>query len=449
VGALSGSVAKPKLGYVSGVVVSGLLLLSIACVSDLDEPGPPAPEPEIPSITLTTPADGDGSYDGAMELGWTVSGMELDAAGRGGEAVEGHGHVHVYVDGELFEESADTAARVTDLREGPHTLLVRLARNDHQELEARDSVEVQAAFPTIDLVSPADGATLTASSTPLGLIIDEFTLRDAIASENVFGQGHFVISVDGERRDWGVDPMVAMATGLTPGAHTIRVDLVGNDGAPFEPPIFGESRVEVLPTARGVYFDRTAFAAPYDSATLPLSLSTSAFTLVESDGTRAPVEGEGHLHLFMDGLWMDRTWNTAHLLQNVAPGPHLFEARLVSNDGFELPVIDRLRVHVADDRPDALITYPGPRWRMDSDFDLSFEAENFTLDGAAMDGANAPHVGHAQVWLDGELLQEDTTGFVPLSGLAVGSHIVRVQLANNDRTPVTPAVFHEIEVIVE
>lgn len=443
--------AKPKLGYVSGVVVTGLLLLSLACVTDsVDEPANPEVEaPGTPSISLSAPLDGAGTYDGTMDLSWEVGSFELDPAGLGGEAVDGHGHVHVYVDGELFEESADSTARVTDLREGPHTVLVRLAGNDHRELEARDSVEVQAAFPTIDLVSPADGAALSASSVPLALVIDGFTLRDAIGAEDMFGQGHFTISVDGQVRDWGADPTLALATGLAEGSHIIRVDLVGNDGQVLDPPVFSESRVDVLPGSRGLFFDRSAFASAFDSATLPLALSTSAFTIVESDGTLPPVEGQGHLHLFMDGAWLDRTSALSHILQNVPPGPHLFEARLVSNDGFELPVVDRLRVQIADDRPDALITYPGPRWVMGSSFDLSFDTENFTLDGTAMDGANAPHVGHAQVWVDGVLLQEDTTGLVPVSGLAAGSHIVRVQLANNDRTPVTPAVYHEIEVIVE
>lgn len=426
------------------------LLLFLACGSDQVNVDTSA-EVELGalSIALTSPTDGEGTYDGTMALTWEVNGLVLDPAGLGGDPVEGHGHVHVYVDGELFEESAAAGASVNELREGPHTVLVRLAGNDHRELDARDSVEVEAAFPTVVLVSPADGASLSASSTPLAMVINGFNLSDAIGADDVFRQGHFTISVDGQVRDWGADPTVALATGLTPGQHTIRVELVRNDGVPFELPVFAESTVEVLADARGVYFDRSAFGLPFDSATLPLSLSTSAFVLVESDGTLPPVTGQGHLHLFMDGLWLDRTWNTAHLLQNVPPGPHLFEARLVTNDGFELPVVDRLRVDVADDRPDALITYPGARWRMGPSFDLSFEAENFTLDPSGFDGANAPHVGHAQVWVDGILMHEDTTGHVPVSGLASGSHTVRVQLANNDRTPVSPAVFHEIEVIVE
>jgi hypothetical protein len=121
----------------------------------------------------------------------------------------------------------------------------------------------------------------------------------------------------------------------------------------------------------------------------------------------------------------------------------------VSNDGYELPVLDRLRVRVAPDRPDALITYPGDGWSMGASFDLSFEAENFALDASTMGGPNAPDVGHAQVYLDGVLFQETAANVVPLRGLTVGTHAVRVQLANNDGTAVSPPVYNEIAVIVE
>ncbi|MDP2317397.1 MAG: hypothetical protein Q8P41_31220 [Pseudomonadota bacterium] len=432
--------------------MSVLLLLSLGCVP---EPPPPTTvkDPVVvpeghPAISLVFPESGAGTYDGSIDLQWTVTDLTLDVEGMGGEPVPGEGHVHVYVDDVLAEETASNGARVTGLSAGPHTVVVRLAGNDHEELDVRDSVEIVAAFPSLSIVSPPDGGTLASSSTPLGLVIDGFTLVDG-ATENVFAQGRFTISIDGELRDWGADPIAAAATGLTEGPHTVRVELVTNDGQPLETPVYAERRVVVLPGARGVYFDRAAFAEPYDSATLPVSLTTTAFTLVDGDDTLLPVDGQGHFHWYMDGLWLDRGIQTSQLLQNMAPGPHLFEVRLVSNDGFELPIADRLRLTIAEDRPDAVISYPGDDWRMGPDFNLSFSAENFTFDAAAMDGANAPHVGHAQVWLDGVLVHETTSGIAALTALPVGTHVVRVQLANNDRTPVSPAVYQEIAVIVD
>lgn len=428
----------------------GLLVLGIACAPTAEEEVPPVGDaPGDAAIVLDAPLDGAGTYDGTMRLAWTVTGLTLDPAALGGPPVAGRGHVHVYVDGELYEESATQEARVTELRAGEHTVVVRLAGNDHRELDAQDTVTVAAAAPSVRLASPPDGAKLTRSSTDLSMSVRGFELRNPDGAEDRFGEGYFVVSVDGRAQDWGADPTLAVATGLTEGDHVLRVELVSNEGHPLEPAVYAESRVEVVPGARGVYFDRSLFADPFDSATLPLTLSTTAFTLVDGDDTLAAVEGEGHLHLYMDDVWLDRTVALSHVLQNVPAGEHTFEVRLVSNDGYELPVIDRLRVRVAPDRPDALITWPGDGWLLGPTFELTYEAENFSLDATSMGGPNAPDVGHAQVYLDGVLFEETGANVVPLRGLTVGTHTVRVQLANNDGTAVSPAVYTDIDVVVE
>ncbi len=430
-----------------------LLLLGLLSACDPTIEERPGPRNEGPAgeatIELTSPAEGAGTYSGGVDLAWTVENLTLDAGAIGDEARAGRGHVHVYVNGQLVEETAELEGRVDGLGSGSHTIVVRLAQNDHVELDGSDTVDVEALSPTVSIVSPADGTVLTASSVPLVIAIEDFALSPDMGGADVFGEGHFRVKVDGDLRDWGSDPLTAMATGLPEGGHTIAVELVDNEGRPLDPPVVAEIDVTVPVGTRGVYWDRSAFQTAFDSATLPLSLTTTAFTLWDRDLGRPPAEGEGHLHLFMDGVWLDATAETSRVLQNVTPGEHVFEARLVTNDGFELPVVDRMWVNVAPDRPDVLITYPGADWRMGPDFNLTFDAENFTLDGAAMGGTNAPHQGHAQVFLDGVLYTETATGAVPFTGLLPGTHTVRVQLANNDRTLVEPAVYNEIPVIVE
>lgn len=398
------------------------------------------------TITLTAPVDGEGSYTGDFTLGWDVEGLALDED-IGGEARPGHGHVHVYVDDELVEETSALGADVLGLSAGTHSLRVRLASNDHQELDATDVAEVEVRKPSVRLTAPTDGEVLTASSVPLLLAVEGFAMADTIGGEDVFGEGYFRVLVDGNLRDWGNDPLTAVATGLTEGRRTLTVELVRRDGRPLDPPVSDTVEVEVPVGVRGVYWDRSAFATVYDSATLPIALTTTAFTLYDRELGRPPVDGEGHLHLFFDGVWLDATAEPARVLQNVAPGEHLLEARLVTNDGFELPILDRMWVNVAPDRPDVVVTYPGPDWILGPAFDLTFTAENFTLDAGA--AANAPHVGVAQVLVDGVLVAESAEPTVPLSGLLPGTHTLRVQLANADRTPVSPAVYAEFPVVVE
>jgi hypothetical protein len=355
--------------------------------------------------------------------------------------------VHVYVDDELVAETAELGAEISDLSSGTHTLRVRLASNDHQELDATDVVEVEVRRPSVRLLGPVDGEVLTASSVPLLLAVDDFAMADAVGGEDVFGEGYFRVLVDGALRDWGNDPLTAVASGLAEGRRTLAVELVRGDGRPLDPPAYDTVEVEVPVGARAVRWDRAAFATAYDSATLPVSLTTTAFTLYDRELGRPPADGEGHLHLFFDGAWLDATAEPARVLQHVAPGVHLLEARLVTNDGFELPVLDRMWVNVAPDRPDVVVTYPGPDWVMGPAFDLDFGVENFTLDAEA--AANAPRVGVAQVFVDGVLVAESTAPTVPLSGLLPGTRTLRVQLANVDRTPVTPAVYAELPVVVE
>ncbi|MFN7144899.1 MAG: hypothetical protein ACK4YP_14075, partial [Myxococcota bacterium] len=239
-------------------------------------------------IEITGPVDGSGSYNGAFDLTWTVDNFTLDPGAIGGSPETGRGHVHVYVDGQLLAETAEEEATIDGLATGDHEVVVRLAGNDHAEIAANDSLSLFVQRPTIELISPADGAVLAASSTPLVFNVEDFVLSPSIGGEDVFGEGHFRILVDGELRDWGSDPLTAMATGMAEGRHSIKVELVKNDGTAFDPPVVAEANVEVPIGAKGVFWDRSAFGTAYESATLPLSLTTAAFTLFPREDARPP-----------------------------------------------------------------------------------------------------------------------------------------------------------------
>ena len=66
--------------------------------------------------------------------------------------VDGEGHVHVKVDGEYMDATADTTYTLSGLTSGPHTLSVVLAGNDHTESAVSDSVSVTTYVPTISIV---------------------------------------------------------------------------------------------------------------------------------------------------------------------------------------------------------------------------------------------------------------------------------------------------------
>jgi hypothetical protein len=413
--------------------------------------GPPADEEDTPpGIEIVSPADGEGAYGGQISLGWAVEGIALDAEAIGRANEEGHGHVHVYLDGVLTRESGAEEVLLDDLAVGTHTVEVRLAKNNHDELDAADEADIPVADPSLMVTSPSDGSALVHGNTPLDFTIDGFTLNPEMGGDDVFGEGHFIVLVDGVEHDRGVDPLHAQAPGLLEGTHTVRTELVSNLGVPLDPPVFDEIGVDVMAGSPGVYFDRAAFAGTYDSATVPIGISVANFTLVPPSATPVPVDGEGNYHLFLDGVWQGTaSAEPSQLFQNMPAGDHVFEVRLASNDAIERSELDRLWVSIPADRPDVHITFPGATWKVASNFSLTYEAENFTLDAHSMDGPNVHHTGHAQLLIDGVLYQESASTTIPVNGLALGSHTLRVQLANNDRTPVDPPVYNEFDVTVQ
>lgn len=87
-----------------------------------------------PSIALTLSAD--SIEDGQSVLAsWTVADFALDGAAIGStQNVQGRGHVHVLVDGDLVEMTASGSLELGDLGVGTHTVRVELRNNDHSAL---------------------------------------------------------------------------------------------------------------------------------------------------------------------------------------------------------------------------------------------------------------------------------------------------------------------------
>lgn len=428
------------------VRVSALLLI-VACDGGILNDGGPGPGGDpgpsgTPTVTFVAPAEGDGFYGAPAEMQYEVTEFTLDADGLDGANQSGRGHAHVYLDSELIGESTDDVFVLTGLAEGSRSLEIRLAENDHTELDAVATREFPVMIPTLAITSPSNGAVLGGSSSPLTFSVADFAVLPARGEDDLFGEGHVMVKADGEFRDWGVDPLLPLqVTGLAAGAHLVQVELVTNSGRSLNPPVLTEINLTVPDLAPGVFFDRGIGAAPWDSATLPIKLSTANFTLMSPDGTGTPIAGTGYWHMFLDGEWLNGAALTDLVLEDMAPGEHLFEVVLAGNDQVELAVRDRLWVTIPADRPDVTVSYPGRDWAMGPAFEVAFSVENFTLDAGSMGGASKRHAGHAAVWIDGLLVGETAAGAHAVSGLAPGAHTLRVELVNNDGTPLVPPVY--------
>ena len=117
--------------------------------------------------------------------------------------------------------------------------------------------------PTVSITSPANGATIQAGDIDVKADVENFNIVDKQGQANVTGEGHVHFYMD-------VSPVPSAAgqpaipanpnalwahvsdneytfTNVSPGTHTIVVQLVNNDHTPYVPPASANSTFTVAP----------------------------------------------------------------------------------------------------------------------------------------------------------------------------------------------------------
>ncbi len=89
--------------------------------------------------------------------------------------------------------------------------------------------------PTIELVTPAEGATVPAGD--VSVSVKTTGLKFAMPSNTlVAGEGHLHVTLDDEPFKMSTTPDYVYE-GVTPGEHKLEVELVQNDTKSFSPPV--------------------------------------------------------------------------------------------------------------------------------------------------------------------------------------------------------------------
>lgn len=417
-----------------------------ADTDDTDASGPPA-------ITISSPSDSN-AY-GSITLTYQVTDFTIDAdalANDDLEPVDGAGHIHIKLDGEYKASTSELTYRLDGVPSGTHTVSVVLAGNDHTESSVSDSITLNVLNPTVEILTPADGTVLDASSATLGLSIGDFTMSSHIGGAPVFGEGHYHVIIAGETFDF-IDPTRALATQLGAGSHSLAIELVSSDHSPLVPPVLDTLTFDVAADAPGVWIDKTALEPEeLNTATLTIPVSVTNFTLVPFRLEAPNVPGEGHYRVYLDGVYQTFSADDTVTLHHVTPGTHIVEVRLAENDDTEVVggSIDYVRVDVAESRPDVFITSPSPDEIVMSTFSVSVMPENFIFDEKNIDGANVPGTGHYFIWVDGEYHTFSAEPSTLVFGLEQGPHVISATLVNNDHTHLAEAVWsEEIRVVVD
>jgi hypothetical protein len=250
--------------------------------------------------------------------------------------------------------------------------------------------------PGISIVSPSDGSSLATGDVTVTISVNNFSVVDKQGQTNVAGQGHIHYYLDVAAPTTPGKPAIPTSgtwvhvsaltytfSNVTPGSHTIAVELVNNDHTPLVPSAVDTITINVMgvsaPAAAAPSISITSPAnnANIEAGVIPVTVSVSNFNVVDKQGqTNAP--GEGHVHFYLDvaapttpdqvAVPVGGTWahvsGTSYTFKNVDPGTHTVSAQLVNND--HTPVIplavDTITVNVtsasSSDGSDG-INFPG------------------------------------------------------------------------------------------
>ena len=295
-----------------------------------------------PSIQILAPQSGSPVPGSSVEMQLQIGDFTLDPIGS--PNATGHGHYHIEVDGAYYDLGNDpTTAYATRLSPGNHTVTVRLVGNDHLPVQEGGTCGTDnLTCSSIDVTVPADGPYLAladygspfgSATVPVNTTVTNFTLDgDHVGGTNEAGHGHIHIYVDGTyynytslTSDW--------IYSLPAGEHTIKVVLANNDHA--ELGIVDYRKVNVSATATDVTITSPANNEVVTS-TFYTNVGVSNFTFVDPTTNTTNVAGEGHYHLYLDGLYYGFSYASSIQMTGLTPGSHTLQVGLTNNDHSDL-----------------------------------------------------------------------------------------------------------------
>ena len=204
---------------------------------------------------------------------------------------------------------------------------------------------------------------------------------------------------------------------------------------------------------------------------LAFSVSPVGYEFSTAAGS-APVEGEGHYHVVLDGGLIDMfTAPEASVsLQNVAPGSHQLMVVPAMNDHMPVtegavaidfdyqpaePLEEIITSSAAAGAPAVSIVSPAAGETVSGDFELTIETTDFELSEALLGKPDVDGIGHWHVFVDavegmGTMMgmAGGDTFTVSTAALSPGTHTFFAVLVDNLHAPFDPPVATKVELEV-
>jgi hypothetical protein len=221
-------------------------------------------------VSITSPSNGFTLTGNTLDLNVRATGYKLSCDWAGKPDQPGIGHFHVLLDKALVNMFCTPTVHISmqNVSPGMHTLTVVPAQDDHTEVEMNaQSIMVDykpsnplppisaasAGKPSIQILSPRNGATLSGNFTVRVKINNYHPTCALMGKPDVNGYGHWHANLDSMSGPMmGMGSMLGMsckstftttAQGITPGTHTIFALLTDNQHAPIN--VFSKVTVHV------------------------------------------------------------------------------------------------------------------------------------------------------------------------------------------------------------
>ncbi|MEM7339322.1 MAG: hypothetical protein AAF467_11780 [Actinomycetota bacterium] len=202
----------------------------------------------VPTIAVTAEPDAESGANVFVEL----TDFEIAPLSASTDPVDGEGHLHLYVDGERVMRFYNTAIHLGDLDPGEHEIMVEISANNHspyavdgEAITAMTTVTVadgeghsHGGEPVEVGADAAPGIEVTVYEDPksgwnLNAELSDFMITpDAVNGENVDGEGHLHLYIDGERQGRLYGQWTHISS-LSEGTREIAVELSANDHSAY------------------------------------------------------------------------------------------------------------------------------------------------------------------------------------------------------------------------
>lgn len=266
------SVSPIPLGRALGVLAVACLT-AVACGgSTATSAASPSPHMamEVPAwamamkVTIQSPADGTKVTDNTVPVHVSLAGFQSTCA-SGFPPVQNEGHYHLLIDKSLVDMycAPDATLSMQNLLPGKHTITALPALTNHMDVEMNaQSVTIDyepthplaavtaatfSSTPTIKIMSPASGATISGSF-DITVQVSNFNVTCALEGKpDLAGYGHWHVNLETLHSGMmGMETMARMSCqnvlhmstqGFPAGHHKLIVYLADNQHAPLMPDV--------------------------------------------------------------------------------------------------------------------------------------------------------------------------------------------------------------------